>query len=172
MSKITDASFIAHQYTSVSSKAIEKANRYSFLENQLQATAPPSEPRTGSLRHDRPEAAATRCLARLHSEHPRDSTRNKTESAGKPAGQARGAAQDPRAVPHPHPAGFPYFEISMPSAAVRSRHPGRFLHGLAPQPASQPARTGRSRPSLERRETITPGRRPCAAHPRGRWPPK
>ena len=48
MSKITDASFIAHQYTSVSRKVLEKANRYTLFENRLRSCPIlPSVPHSG-----------------------------------------------------------------------------------------------------------------------------
>ena len=51
MSKITDASFIAHQYTSVSRKVLEKANRYTLFENRLRSCPIlPSVPHSGRYR--------------------------------------------------------------------------------------------------------------------------
>ena len=173
MSKITDASFIAHQYTSVSPKAIEKANGYSLFKNHLQAAAAPAGTPNGqsttrppgSSGNAMPGAPAQRASAEQHLQ--KDRKRGEAHRA------STRRSPKPRAVPHPLPAGFPYFEISTMSAAIRSRHPGRVLHGLVPQPASQPSRAGRQAPFPRKApDAITTGRRPCAAHPRGRWPPR
>ena len=93
MSKITDASFIAHQYTSVSRKVLEKANRYTLFENRLRSyPILPPVPHSGRYRDrsiGRSNARAHRRGGRRHGDRPQHA-----RNAGKPAGE-RGISRNP-----------------------------------------------------------------------------
>ena len=86
---------------------------------------------------------------------------------------ASAAYPEPRTIPHLLPAGFPYFETSIAPAAFRSGLPSRS------GPASfRNMRCYRRKPVTRHAllpkapKTLTPGRRPCAAPPHGRLPPR
>ena len=172
MSKITDASFIAHQYTSVSRKVLEKANRYTLFENRLRSCPIlPSVPHSGryldrsiGMAKQRPRASAWR------------SPTWRSPAACPKRRKARRRARhipEPRTIPHLLPAGFPYFETSIAPAAFRSGLPSRS------GPASfRSMRCNRRKPVTRHAplpkapKTLTPDRRPCAGRPRGRLPPR
>ena len=172
MSKITDASFIAHQYTSVSRKAIEKANRYSLLENHLRSCPIlPSVPHSGRYR-DRSIGMAKQLPRASVWQSPTWRSPTACPERRKARRRAR-HIPEPRTIPRLLPAGFPYFETSITPAAFRSGLPSRF------GPASfRSMRRNRRKPVTRHAllpkapKTLTPGRRPCAAPPHGRLPPR
>ena len=172
MSKITDASFIAHQYTSVSRKAIEKANRYSLLENHPRSCPIlPSVAHSGRYRDRSIEMVKQR---------PRTSAwRSPTWRSPAACPKRRKARWQKRHIPEPRTmprllsAGFPYFAISIRSAVVCSGPQAD------PGPASfRNMRRNRRKPTIRHAllpkapKTLTPDRRPCAGRPRGRLPPR
>ena len=125
MSKITDASFIAHQYTSVSRNVPKKANRYTLFRE------------SPALVPDSPVGPAFRSIPRPFDGHG-ETTPTRIDvavadmaislTACPERRKARRRARhipEPWTIPRLPPAGFPYFETSIAPAAFRSGLPSR-----------------------------------------------
>ena len=173
MSKITDASFIAHQYTSVSRKVLEKANRYTLFENRLRSCPIlPSVPHSGRYRDRSIGMAKQLPRASVWRSPTWRSPRSKLEAQKSP----------PASAAYP---GTPDYAALASSGLSLFRDINQVRRRLQRAPKPIPARPhfvacaaiGESRPYATpfRRKTpktLTPDRRPCAGRPRGRLPPR
>lgn len=147
MSKITDASFIAHQYTSVSRNVPKKANRYTLFENRLRSCPIlPSVPHSDRYRDrsiGRSNARAHRRGGRRHGDRLQHA-----RNAEKPAGE-RGISGTPDYTALAS-SGLSLFRNIDRTRRLPQRASKPIRPGVVSRHALQSAQTGHApRPSVE-----------------------